>query len=288
MKAAPFSYHCPSSIDELCALVAKLENAKLLAGGQSLVPMLNMRYVMPDHVVDLNEISELAGIDDAGERIRIGAMTRQKTLMGSAPLAEHFPLLAEALALVGHFQTRNRGTIGGSLCHLDPSAELPCVAAAVDATMVVRGPAGERRVAMADWSLAYMTPDLGPDDILIAVEFPKAAALDGQAYLEFARRHGDFAIVGVAALVSLEDGKIGRASLAVAGAGAKPLRLQDIEAALAGEAPTPETLAAAAADAAGIEAVDDAYVSAAYRRRLTRVLVERALHKAVDRARRTS
>ena len=287
MKAAPFSYHCPSSVDELCALVAKLENAKLLAGGQSLVPMLNMRYVMPDHVVDLNEIPELAGIDDAGDRIRIGAMTRQKTLMGSAPVARHFPLVAEALALVGHFQTRNRGTIGGSLCHLDPSAELPCIAAAVDATMVVRGPAGERRVAMADWPLAYMTPNLGPDEVLAAVEFPKSAALGGQAYVEFARRHGDFAIIGVAALVSLDGARIARASLAVAGAGPRPLRLTETEATLAGESPTPETFAAAAADTAGIETIDDAYVSAAYRRRLMRVLVERALQKAVDRARRT-
>ena len=287
MKAAPFSYHRPASVDDLCALVAGLENAKLLAGGQSLVPMLNMRYVMPDHVVDLNGIAELAGIDGGGDRIRIGAMTRQKTLMNSEALAGQFPVVAEALALVGHFQTRNRGTIGGSLCHLDPSAELPCIAAAVDATMVIRGPAGERRAAMADWPQSYMTPDLGPEEVLAAVEFPKSAALDGQAYVEFARRHGDFAIVGVAALVSLDGGRIARASLAVAGAGPRPVRLTAVEAALAGELPTPETLAAAGADAAGIEAVDDAYVSAAYRRRLTRVLVERALGEAVDRAGRT-
>lgn len=284
MKAAPFAYHRPSSVDELGALAAELENVKLLAGGQSLVPMLNMRYLMPDHVVDLNGIAELAGIDTAGERIRIGAMTRQKTLMGSDAVAGRFPIVAEALAQVGHFQTRNRGTIGGSLCHLDPSAELPCVAAAVDAEMVIRGPAGERRAAMADWPQSYMTPDLGPDEVLAAVEFPEAAALDGQAYVEFARRHGDFAIVGVAALVSLDGGRIARASLAVAGAGPRPVRLAATEAALAGEPPTHETFAAAGADAAGIEAVDDAYVSAAYRQRLARVLVERALGRAADRA----
>ena len=284
MKSAPFAYHDPSTVDELMGLLAERENAKLLAGGQSLMPMLNMRYAMPDHLIDLNGIEELAGVEETGEAIEIGAMTRQRDLMGSSPAVGRFPILADALAHVGHFQTRNRGTVGGSLCHLDPSAELPCVAAATGAVLVIRGPRGEREVAMADWPLAYMQPNLAADEVLVRVRLPRRAALDGQAFVEFARRHGDFAIVGVAAMLGLEGERIERASLAVAGVGPHPVRLADVEAALEGEAANEATFKAAAAEARGIEAMDDAYVSGGYRRRLTGVLVERALARAAAQA----
>ena len=285
MKPAPFAYHDPSTVDELMGLLAERENARMLAGGQSLMPMLNMRYAMPDHLIDLNGIGALAGVADTGEAIEIGAMTRQCDLLRSAPAAGRFPILAEALAHVGHFQTRNRGTVGGSLCHLDPSAELPCVAAAADAVLAVRGQDGEREVAMADWPAAYMTPSLAADEALIRIRLPASAALDGQAFVEFARRHGDFAIVGVAAMLSLAGEKIRRASLAVAGVGPHPVRLAEIEAALVGEAASEATFRAASGEARGIEAMSDAYVSARYRQRLTGVLVERALAKAAERAR---
>ncbi len=285
MKPAPFAYHDPSTVDELMGLLAERENARLLAGGQSLMPMLNMRYAMPDHLIDLNGIGDLAGVAETGEAVEIGAMTRQRDLPDSRPAAGRFPILAEALAHVGHFQTRNRGTVGGSLCHLDPSAELPCVAAAADAVLVVRGQDGEREVAMADWPIAYMTPNLAADEALVRIRLPRSAALDGQAFAEFARRHGDFAIVGVAAMLSLDGDTIRRASLAVAGVGPQPVRLAEIEAALAGEPANEATFKAASGEARGIEAMSDAYVSGKYRRRLTGVLVERALAKAAGRAR---
>ena len=285
MKSAPFAYHDPTTVDELMDLLAGKENAKLLAGGQSLMPMLNMRYAMPDHVIDLNGVASLAGIVETDDAIEIGAMTRQCDLMAAAPANDRFPILAEALTQVGHFQTRSRGTVGGSLCHLDPSAELPCIAAATDARLAIRGPSGEREIAMADWPVAYMTPDLEADEALIGIRLPKRAALDGQAFLEFARRHGDFAIVGVAAMVSLEGEAIQGASIAVAGVGPHPVRLRDVEAALEGEPANETTFKAAAGEARGIEAMSDAYVSGGYRQRLTGVLVERALTKAAAGAR---
>lgn len=285
MKPAPFVYHDPSTVDDLVGLLAAKENARLLAGGQSLMPMLNMRYAMPDHVIDLNGVADLAGIGETEQAVEIGAMTRQRDLMGSEAAGGHFPILAEALAQVGHFQTRNRGTVGGSLCHLDPSAELPCIAAAVDARLTVRGRDGEREIGMADWPLSYMTPNLRPDEALIRIRLPKDAALPGQAFVEFARRHGDFAIVGVAAMLSLDGDSIRRASLAVAGIGPHPVRLSGVEAALEGAEASEATFKSAAGEARGIEAMSDAYVSAAYRQRLTGVLVERALARAAQRAR---
>ena len=281
MKAAPFTYHAPESLDELMGLLSGIENARLLAGGQSLVPMLNMRYATPDHLVDLNGIAALSGVRDRGDAIEIGSMTRQAAL---ADALASFPVLADALAHVGHFQTRNRGTIGGSLCHLDPSAELPCVAAAVGARLAVRGPDGAREAAMADWPVSYMTPDLRENEVLTAIRIPKDAALEGQAFEEFARRHGDFAIVGVAAMISLDGGRVKRAAVAVAGAGPVPIRLSEIEAALEGEAVDGPAFGEAAAQAAEIDAMDDAYASASYRRRLAGVLVERALVRAAARA----
>ena len=284
MKPAPFTYHDPRTVDDLLALIQGLENARLLAGGQSLMPMLNMRYAMPDHVVDLNPITSLSGIQEDGDSVAIGAMTRQSALMASKPLASRFPIIAEALAQVGHFQTRNRGTIGGSLCHLDPSAELACIATALDASLTVQGPGGARQVATKDWPVGYMTPNIASDEVLTEIRLPLASSLPGQAFVEFARRHGDFAIVGVAALVELEGERIRRAAVAVGGAASVPVRLTALEAGLQGRPANSGTFSEAGAEATGIEAMDDAYVSAGYRQRLTGVLVERALAKAAQRA----
>ena len=284
MKPAPFTYHDPGSLDDLIGLLGQKENAKLLAGGQSLMPMLNMRFAMPDDVIDLNGIAALGHIEDRPDEIEIGAMVRQCALMQSDSVAAAFPIVGEALHHVGHFQTRNRGTIGGSLCHLDPSAELPCIAAAADATLVVDGPRGTREIAAADWPAAYMTPSIEPDEVLTAVRLSKRTAHDGQAFVEFARRHGDFAIVGVACLLSVDGGTIRRAALAVGGVDARPVRLSEVEASLEGQPAEADTFKAAGEAARKIDAMSDAYVGAAYRQRLTGVLVERALAKAAARA----
>ena len=196
MKSPQFTYHRPQSVADATALLGRLENAKVLAGGQSLMPMLNMRYALPDHVVDINRIPELTGISIEGTRVRIGAMTRQRDIERSDALAARAPIFREALQHVGHIQTRSRGTIGGSLCHLDPAAELPGLVRLFDGAVHVIGPGGSRTIAAGDWGLGYMTPAIGPDEIATAVTFDLWAGSSGEAFVEFARRHGDFAIAG--------------------------------------------------------------------------------------------
>jgi len=284
MKPAPFTYHDPRTVADAVGLLARHEDAKLLAGGQSLMPMLNMRFVVPDDVIDLNGVAGITGIEDDGGALSIGAMTRQCDLLTDATVAARCPIIAEALNYVGHFQTRNRGTIGGSLCHLDPAAELPTVAAAYDTMLTATGPNGSRDIAIAEWPLAYMMTTLAPDELLTRVRIPYWREAHGSAFVEFARRHGDFAIIGVAALLAVEGGKITRAAVAVGGADVRPLRLADIEAMLVGEAPGEAAFAAAAALARKIDAMSDAYVTTQYRQRLAGVLVERALAQAAKRA----
>src|SRR5215831_17273139 len=172
MKPPPFSYHDPRTISDAVALLGRLDNAKLLAGGQSLMPMLNMRFVLPDHVIDLNQVEGLAFIRESNGALEIGAMTRQRDLEFSDLIRQRCPIMHEAILNVGHRQTRNRGTLGGSLCHLDPAAELVSVAATLDATVTVAGPKGERRIPFADFPVAFMTPAIEPDEILTAVRFP--------------------------------------------------------------------------------------------------------------------
>jgi len=284
MKPAPFKYHAPQSLTELVDLMAELEDAKILAGGQSLMPMMNMRFVAPDDVVDINGVSELSFIERANGSLRIGAMTRQKDLLASPEVKDAAPVMREALCHVGHLQTRNRGTIGGSLCHLDPSAELPAVASLYGATLTVAGKEGEREVPMEEWVLAYMMPSIAPEEVLVSLSLPVWLAGHGYAYTEFARRHGDFAITGVGALVELSEGVITKAALTVAGADVKPTRLTDVEQSLAGQPANEETFKAAGAEARKIDAMSDTYVSAAYRQRLADTLVQRALATAADRA----
>ena len=284
MKPGPFTYHDPGTVAEVVALLASHEDAKLLAGGQSLMPMMNMRFVVPDHVIDLNTVGELAGIAADGDALTIGAMTRQRDIRASDAVAAKLPLAVEALGWVGHFQTRNRGTIGGSLSHLDPAAELPLVAAACDAVLTVAGPDGNREVPIAEWPLAYMMPSLAPDEVLTSIRLPVWSEPHGSAFVEFARRHGDFAIVSVAAMLAVSGGKITRAVIAIGGADTAPIRLRDTEAALVGAEANAATFAEAGAAAKKIEAMSDAYVSSAYRQRLAGVLTGRALKQAAERA----
>lgn len=173
MKPPPFSYHDPQSVDDAIALLSQHENAKILAGGQSLMPMLNMRYVLPDHVIDINKIEGLSYIRDDGETLEIGAMTRQRDLEYSDSVKRLCPLMDEALQQIGHRQTRNRGTIGGSLSHLDPAAELPAVCAATDAVIQVQGPNGRREIPFAEYPAGYMTPSFEMDEILVGIRIPR-------------------------------------------------------------------------------------------------------------------
>jgi len=285
MKPAPFDYHAPSSLDEAVGLVSSLDNAKLLAGGQSLVAMMNFRFVIPDHVIDLNNVASLAGISVAGGKLRVGAMTRQRDLEFSDDIAKHCPLMREALAHVGHRQTRNRGTIGGSLAHADPSAELPLVCAVHDATVEIAGARGKRRVPFAEFGQGFMTTAVGLDEILTAVELPLWPAGHGFGFREFARRHGDFAIVGAAALIELgRDKAVTRASIALCGVATAPLRLAEAEAKLAGRPLDRAEIRDAAATARAIEPITDIHATADYRRHLAEVLTGRALADAARRA----
>lgn len=284
MKPGPFAYHDPGSIDDLVGLLSSLEDAKLLAGGQSLMPMLNMRFVQPDHVIDLNTVAGLDGVRTDKSALTIGAMTRQVTLKNSKDIADKAPLIAEALDWVGHFQTRTRGTIGGSLSHLDPSAELPLAALVHDAELTVRGPDGERSIAMAEWPLAYMTPNIGLDEVLTEIRLPLWNEPHGTAFIEFARRHGDFAIVAVACMLAVKGGKITRAAIGIGGAMETPYRLNEAEQALIGEKPDADTFKKASEIAHAHDAMSDAYINENYRKRLARVLTERALAKAAERA----
>ncbi len=285
MKPPPFSYYDPASVSEAIDLLSRYENAKLLAGGQSLMPMLNMRFVLPDHLIDINKIDGLAGITEAGDTLRFGAMTRQREIEYSELVAKRCPLMRDAVLNVGHRQTRNRGTIGGSLSHLDPSAELVAVAAALDATLSVSGPNGEREIEFSDWPVAYMTPAMELDEILTAVTFPLWPEGHGYAFTEFSRRHGDFAIVSAAALLEVGgDGVISRASVTVSGVGPAPVRLAAAESALTGAHAGDEVFRAAAEEFRGIKAMEDVHASSKYRQHLAAVLSRRALEQAHARA----
>jgi carbon-monoxide dehydrogenase medium subunit len=284
MKPPPFSYHDPRTVSDAVALLGRLENAKLLAGGQSLMPMLNMRFVQPDHVIDLNRVEGLSFIREANGGLEIGGMTRQRDLEFSDLVAARCPLMGEAIALVGHRQTRNRGTLGGSLCHLDPSAELVSVAATLDATVAVAGPRGERQVAFAEFPVAFMTPAIEPDELLTSVRFPAWPKEHGFAFVEFARRHGDFAIVSASVLIT-EDGagRIARAALTIGGMGMVPIRATEVEQALIGQVPDDKLLRDVCESCRKLEAIDDVHAPASYRQHLAAVLSRRALQRARDR-----
>jgi carbon-monoxide dehydrogenase medium subunit len=285
MKPAPFIYHDPRTIAEAADLLARLDNARLIAGGQSLMPMMNFRLVAPDHLVDLGRVAGLAGIASHGPALRFGAMTRQRDIEFSPEIARLCPIFGEALREVGHRQTRNRGTIGGSLCHLDPAAELVNLALLHDAALGVHSVRGARRLQFGDFAQGAMSNALMPDELLAAVEFAPWPPGHGWAFVEFSRRHGDFAVVAVGALLALDaGGRIARAAVALSGLGPLPVRPAALEAMLVGERPSPALVQAAAAAAGALEASGDIYAPAAYRSRLARVLTGRALARAFERS----
>jgi carbon-monoxide dehydrogenase medium subunit len=280
MKPPPFQYHDPATVAEAVNLLSTLDNAKLLAGGQSLMPMLNMRFVLPDHVIDLNRVEGLSYIREANGVLEIGAMTRQRDIEFSDVVKAKVPLLSEAMTQIGHRQTRNRGTIGGSLCHLDPAAEMVAVSAAHDATVVVQGPNGQREIPFAEFPVAFMTPAIELNEIVTAIRFPLWKAGHKSAFIEFARRHGDFAIVSAAALLELDGGKIARASVTVGGVGVAPVRCTAVEQAISGQAPSSDLFIKACESCRSIEATEDIHATAEYRQHLAAVLSRRALEKA--------
>ncbi|HEV8517609.1 MAG TPA: xanthine dehydrogenase family protein subunit M [Burkholderiales bacterium] len=285
MKPPPFRYHDPQTIAEVVGLLRSCDNAKLLAGGQSLMPMLNMRFVLPDDVIDLNRVEGLAYIRETDGALEVGAMTRQRDLEFAQLVRARCPLMHEALLQVGHRQTRNRGTLGGSLCQLDPSAELVAVATALDATVIVVGARGAREFDFAAFPAAYMTPALEPDELLSGVRFALWPRGHGHAFVEFARRHGDFAMVSAAVLLE-EDraGTITRASVTVGGLGPAPVRVREVERAIVGNAASETLFRDACESCRTLDAVGDVHAPASYRQHLAAVLSRRALAQAHARA----
>src|SRR3954471_2469570 len=281
MKPPPFHYHDPSTIGDVVGLLDSLENAKLLAGGQSLMPMLNFRFVLPDHVIDLNRVEGLSYIRESGDTLEIGAMTRQRDLEFSGTVRARWPIMHEALLQVGHRQTRNRGTIGGSLCHLDPAAEPVTLATAYDVTVTAVGPNGPREIAFADFSAAYMAPSIELNELVTAVRFPRWSPNHSYAFIELSRRHGDFAITAAAVLLEAEGaGKITRASVTLGGVGAAPTRAREVEQAIVGVVAPPALFRPACESCRNLEALDDVHAPASYRQHLAAVLSRRALEKA--------
>ena len=287
MKPPPFVYHDPHSVEDALSLLSSNENAKLLAGGQSLMPMLNMRLAFPDHIIDLNRIAELAYVREREDRVEIGAMTRQQDLLLDPIIKQRCPLMHEALGQVGHIQTRNRGTIGGSLCHLDPAAELPVVIAALEGSVQARGPRGEREVQMSEFPAFYMTPSIEPDELVTRVRFEPWPPGHGFAFVEYARRLGDFAVVAAAVLVALaDDGSVSRTSIVLGGVDTGPVRCTEAQALLVGSRGEESALEQAAEMCRGIDAMEDVHASKAYRQHLSAVLCLRAMKKALRRAAR--
>ncbi len=285
MKPPPFTYHDPRSIEDAVALLAEKDNAKLLAGGQSLMPMLNMRFLLPDDLIDLNLIDGLAGITEDGDSLVFGGMTRHRDIEYSDLVARRCPLMKEAILNVAHRQIRNRGTYGGSMAHLDPSAELPSVSMAQDAIVTVQKKGGTRDIAMADFPIGYMMPSFELDEMVTGIRVPLWPEGHGYAFEEFARRHGDYAITSSAVLLDVEPGgRIRRVSITVGGVGAAPLRVTAVEEALSGEIGSVELFTEIAEKCREIDAMEDVYAPAWYRQHLSSVLTRRALGRAFSRA----
>ncbi len=286
MKPPLFEYHDPSTVEGALDLLAEHgEDAKVLAGGQSLVPLLNFRLASPDHLIDLGHVPALAYVRRRDGVLRIGTMTRQATLEASPLVAEHWPLLFGALGYVAHAQIRNRGTVGGSVAHADPAAELPVAFTVLDATFHVRSRNGTRSVSCRDFFITHLTTALEPEELLVEIEVPPVPPGTGWAFTEYARRHGDFALGGAAALITLEDGVCRRARLGLLAAADTPRRAKAAEKMLEGSPITGESSAEAArAAVADINPTGDIHGGSEYRMHLIEGMVRRAIEQALERA----
>jgi CO/xanthine dehydrogenase FAD-binding subunit len=289
LKSPPFEYARAASIEEACAMLSQHgDDAKLIAGGQSLVPMMAFRLLRPAWLIDINEIAALKFVAPESDAVRIGACTRQCDMERDDALAARVPLLQQALAFVGHAQTRNRGTAGGSLAHADPSAELPLVAQVLQARLAIRSKSGERTLPAASFFEGAMTTALRPDECLTEIRWPVwREGKTGSAFTEISRRHGDFAIVAAAAQVAVDDdGRCTRVAFGVGGAAPTPAAFPELAQRLVGTRLDKETLCEIVHDAAAmLDPGDDVHASADYRRHLAAVLATRVLQSAYDNAR---
>ncbi len=278
MKLPPFNYARPGSLEEAVAMLAADEGARPLSGGQSLLPVLAFRLAEPSLLVDLRGLSELKGIVVGGDGVRLGALVRWRDIEDDVRLATAHPLLAEAISHVAHYQIRNRGTVGGSLAHADPAAEMPGIAVSCDGVLTVAGPKGTRSVAAGDFFLGPLSTALEPDEILVEIRFPTWPAARKWGFREFARRRGDFALAGIALFYDEAGGVARNVHVGVIGTGDRPQRLAAAEAALEGRAVTPDAIrAVGAAVSETVDMHDDVHATAAYRKALAGALVERAL-----------
>jgi carbon-monoxide dehydrogenase medium subunit len=285
MKPAKFDYHDPATLADALDLMARYgDQARPLAGGQSLVPLMNFRLLRPAHIVDLNGVYGLSYLKLENGTLRIGATTRQRQLERSLDVTQHWPLLRDATAFIGHIQIRNRGTVGGSLAHAFPSAELPVAMVTLDGSMLIRAKTGQRTVRAEGFFLAYMTTALEPDELLTEIQLPALPANCGWSYQEVSRRHGDFALAGAASVIALDgNGNIAHARLTLTGT--TPIRATEAERSLLGEKPSEASFRNAAKRATeNLEQDSDIHASAEYRRSACQALARRALAQAADRA----
>jgi aerobic carbon-monoxide dehydrogenase medium subunit len=283
VKPAKFEYHSPVSVDEALRILERYQGeARVLAGGQSLVPMMNFRLATPAAIVDLNRVARLANVEEVEGIVNVGAMARQRQIEFAPLIAEKLPLLGAAMRWIGHLPTRTRGTIGGSIAHADPAAEIPMILQTLAGEVVVRGPRGERRIGASDLFLSPLTTSLAADEIITEVRFSAMPPEACYAIEEFARRKGDFAIAAIAVMLLRDGERCTMARLATGGIGPVTVRLRDAEAILE-ERGLGEASVAAAADKAAelVEPMSDQQGSADFRRHLTGVLTRRAVQKAI-------
>jgi carbon-monoxide dehydrogenase medium subunit len=286
VKPAPFDYHCPRELSEAVAVLQQYgDEAKVLAGGQSLIPLLSLRLSRFDHLVDLRAIEELRGVTTDNGSIRVGAMTTQANLARSEDAAA-VPLLAKATSHIGHYQIRNRGTIGGSLAHADPAAEYPAVALALDASFEVVGQSGSRRIPAADFFMSTWVTAIEPDEVLAAAHFPIWSGNCGWAVAELARRAGDFAMCGAVCGIQLDGQRVSRAALALFGVASAPVRAHAAESVITGTSVDDLDMTdIGTAVAASLDPPSDVHASGEQRRRMAKTLVPQVLAAAIDEAR---
>ena len=285
MKPAPFEMHLPTSVSEVVALLDEHGDlAKPIAGGQSLVPMMSLRLASFEHLIDLNGVSELNQVSVSGDSLRIGAMVRQSTAEHDPQIVKSAPLIAKAIPHIGHFQIRNRGTVGGSIAHADPSSELPAVALALDATIEAVGPNGSREIAAKDFFVSTWETSLIDGEILTGVRFPIWSGKCGFVVEEVARRHGDFALVGVAAAVQVDGSKVTKAAIALFGVGGTPVRASEAEQALIAGGISADLDAVGKLAATNLAPSDDVHASGEYRKSVAATIVARAIAKALKEA----
>jgi carbon-monoxide dehydrogenase medium subunit len=282
MKLPPFDYACPTTLPEAIALLASHDDAKPIAGGQSLVPMLAFRLAQPTLLVDLRKLADLRGIRISDAGVTLGAMVRWRDIEDDERLETAHPLLKAAISHVAHYQIRNRGTVGGSIAHADPAAEMPGIAITCDAEIAVVGKSGAHVIQAADFFQGALTTALTPDEIIVEIRLPAWPAGRRWGFQEFARRRGDFAMAAAAVFYDQDErGKARNAHVGVIGVGDRPLRLTAVEDVLNGQSIDEATIAKAdAATSAAVDPQDDIHASAAYRRSLVGTMVERALKNA--------